>query len=110
MGGTQCVEGGTGKAGPRSCRTQELARSSARENEWQKKAGSLHSTRMGMRSKPEATCEAKKPLRMYAQTQLLEEQGEWRICYERPAAIRACVSPARTYSGECCKANEYNED
>ena len=30
-----------GKQKPRSCRTQELARSSARENEWQKKGGLL---------------------------------------------------------------------
>ena len=33
-----------GKQRPRSCRTQELARSSARENEWQKKVGSPDST------------------------------------------------------------------
>ena len=31
-----------GKQKTRSCRTQELARSSARENEWQKKAGLLN--------------------------------------------------------------------
>src|SRR5258708_21536062 len=31
-----------GKQKPRSCRTQELARSSAQENEWQKKAGLLN--------------------------------------------------------------------
>jgi hypothetical protein len=30
-----------GKQKTRSCRTQELARSSARENEWQKKGGLL---------------------------------------------------------------------
>jgi len=31
-----------GKQKTRSCRTQELARSSARENEWQKKGGRLN--------------------------------------------------------------------
>src|SRR6267378_1841706 len=35
-----------GKQKPRSCRTQELARSSARENEWQKKGGLLYSARI----------------------------------------------------------------
>jgi hypothetical protein len=38
MGGTCAVGEEPGKQKPRSCRTQELARSSARENEWQKKS------------------------------------------------------------------------
>ena len=37
--GPNAVEGGTGKAEDASYRTQELARSSAQENEWQKKRG-----------------------------------------------------------------------
>jgi hypothetical protein len=37
MGGTCAVREEPGKQKPRSCRTQELARSSARENVWQKK-------------------------------------------------------------------------
>src|ERR1700681_218445 len=35
------VRAGPGKQKTRSCRTQELARGSARENEWQKKGGLL---------------------------------------------------------------------
>jgi hypothetical protein len=42
MGGTCVVWEEPGKQKPRSCRTQELARSSARENEWQKKNGLLN--------------------------------------------------------------------
>ncbi|SRR5713101_6263339 len=37
MGGTCVVREEPGKQKPRSCRAQELARSSARENEWRKK-------------------------------------------------------------------------
>src|SRR5467141_3907532 len=40
--GTQWCKGGTGKQKTRSCRTQELARSSAQENEWQKNGGLLN--------------------------------------------------------------------
>jgi len=39
MGGTCAIRAEPRKQKPRSCRTQELARSSARENEWQKKGG-----------------------------------------------------------------------
>ena len=39
MGGTCVIREEPGKQKPRSCRAQELARSSARENEWQKKSG-----------------------------------------------------------------------
>ena len=38
MGGTRAVWEEPGKQKPRSCRAQELARSSAQENEWRKKA------------------------------------------------------------------------
>jgi hypothetical protein len=38
MGGTRSVSGGTVKAEDANCRAQELARSSAQENERQKKA------------------------------------------------------------------------
>src|SRR5882724_979859 len=55
-----------GKQRPRSCRTQELARSSARENEWRKKAGLTDSTRIEMRSRSTSICEAKKPSGLYA--------------------------------------------
>src|SRR6266853_2738284 len=43
MGGTCAVREEPGKQKPRSCRTQELARSSAQENEWQKKRRLLNS-------------------------------------------------------------------
>ena len=42
MGGTQLVREEPGKQRPRSCRAQELARSSARENERQKESGRLN--------------------------------------------------------------------
>jgi hypothetical protein len=42
MGGTCGVGEEPGKQKPRSCRTQELARSNAQENEWQKRAGLLN--------------------------------------------------------------------
>ena len=38
MGGTCVVREEPGKQKPRSCRAQELARSRAQENAWQKKA------------------------------------------------------------------------
>ena len=37
MGGTRAVREEPGKQKPRSCRAQELARSSAQEKQWQKK-------------------------------------------------------------------------
>ena len=40
--GTQWGKGGTGKAEDAKLQEQELARSSARENEWQKNAGLLN--------------------------------------------------------------------
>jgi hypothetical protein len=42
MGGTHGLREEPGKQKTRSCRTQELARSSAQENEWQKKGGLLN--------------------------------------------------------------------
>ena len=49
-----------GKQKPRSCRTQELARSSARENEWQKKGGVLDSGKIGVRSRVTSASTAEK--------------------------------------------------
>ena len=45
-----CVWEEPGKQKPRSCRAQELARSSAQENEWQKKGGLLDPEKIGARS------------------------------------------------------------
>jgi len=42
MGGTCVAQEEPGKQKPRSCRAQELARSSAQEKQWQKKAGLLN--------------------------------------------------------------------
>jgi len=44
-----------GKQKTRSCRTQELARSSARENEWQKKGCLLNSETIGIGSRFKTT-------------------------------------------------------
>src|SRR6266849_6494185 len=43
MGGTRAVREEPGKQKPRSCRAQELARSSAQENAWRKKGAVPHS-------------------------------------------------------------------
>jgi hypothetical protein len=51
MGGTCDVREEPGKQKPRRCRAQELARSSAQENERQKKSGLLDSARFGVRSR-----------------------------------------------------------
>src|SRR5713226_288317 len=53
--GTQCFGEEPGKQKTRSCRTQELARSSAQEKEWQKKGGLLDSARIGVRSRITST-------------------------------------------------------
>src|ERR1700675_369396 len=50
MGGTRAVREEPGKQKPRSCRAQELARSSAQENERRKKSGLLYSARVGIAS------------------------------------------------------------
>ena len=46
MGGTCAVREEPGKQKPRSCRAQELARSRARENAWQKKVGLLNAAKV----------------------------------------------------------------
>src|SRR5260370_6839979 len=55
MGGTIELREEPGKQKTRRCRTQELARSSARENEWQKKGHLLDSARIGVKSKITST-------------------------------------------------------
>jgi hypothetical protein len=77
-----------GKQKTRSCRTQELARSSARENEWQKKAHLPDSIRVGTRSRRTSAprwknCRESDGLQSVARRDAFRTSGhsghEWRI-------------------------------